>query len=523
MNKTLRISFALRNAYKVNSVLYSLKQIPGIKEMLPSSLYGAKGLKAFVNVLAVVWELISAFLGKLLYFWIMIYLVLGLYDGAEKSSLFLHVFLCLSIVGASLNTYLFNPTKDKYYGMILLRMNAKEYTLISYSYALLKIIIGFAIFGLMFGLRAGVPAWVCLMMPFFVAGLKLTVAAQSLRKYEKNGNPVNENALGKLGWFLAVVLLAAAYGLPILKVVVPQWITVSFMTCSIVAGALSIPRVWNFRFYKECYRELLQPTLFQKDTVAEAVREQNKKYISTDTTITSELKGFEYLNELFIKRHHKLLWKASRIISVAALCIISGMLLAFYFLPEFRQGTNQFIMTGLPLFVFIMYTINRGTNFTQALFMNCDHSLLTYSFYKKPDFVLRLFRIRLREIIKVNLLPAAVIGVGLALLLYASGGTDNVLNYAILVVSILALSAFFSVHYLTIYYLLQPYNAGTEAKSATYQVALTGTYLVCFFIMKLEIPTLLFGIMSLLFCALYCVGACILVYKIAPTTFRLRV
>lgn len=77
-------------------------------------------------------------------------------------------------------------------------------------------------------------------------------------------------------------------------------------------------------------------------------------------------------------------------------------------------------MVYLPYFVFIMYAINRGTGFTQALFMNCDHSLLTYSFYKQPKFVLKLFQIRLREIVKVNLLPAAVIGGGLAGLLYAS-------------------------------------------------------------------------------------------------------
>ena len=127
-------------------------------------------------------------------------------------------------------------------------------------------------------------------------------------------------------------------------------------------------------------------------------------------------------------------------------------------------------MTWLPYFVFIMYAINRGTNFTQALFMNCDHSLLTYSFYKQPNFILRLFQIRLREIMKINAVPALVIGGGLALILFVTGGTDNPLNYVVLVVSIICMSMFFSIHYLTIYYLLQPYNAGTELKSGTYRI-----------------------------------------------------
>lgn len=180
-------------------------------------------------------------------------------------------------------------------------------------------------------------------------------------------------------------------------------------------------------------------------------------------------------------------------------------------------------MTWLPYFVFIMYAINRGTNFTQALFLNCDHSLLTYGFYKRPDFVLRLFQIRLREIVKINAVPALVIGVGLAMTLWASGGTENPLNYVILIVSILCMSTFFSIHYLTVYYLLQPYNAGTELKSGTYRIVLSATYLVCFWLMNLRMPILIFGIMTIVFCVLYSIAASIFVYKLAPRTFRIRV
>ena len=190
--------------------------------------------------------------------------------------------------------------------------------------------------------------------------------------------------------------------------------------------------------------------------------------------------------------------------------------------PEVKESVNSALLVYLPYFTFIMYLINRGTGFTQALFMNCDHSLLTYSFYKKPEMVLHLFRIRLLEIMKINLLPAVIIGSALPILLYLSGGTDNPLNYVVLLVSILCMSMFFSVHYLTIYYLLQPYNAGTEMKSGTYRLVLTVTYIVCFFLMQQRIPILLFGALAILFCVLYCIVACILVYKFAPRTFRIR-
>ena len=110
----------------------------------------------------------------------------------------------------------------------------------------------------------------------------------------------------------------------------------------------------------------------------------------------------------------------------------------------------------------------------------------------------------------------------MAWILFASGGTDNPLNYVVILASIICMSIFFSVHYLTIYYLLQPYNAGTELKNPAYQVIAGLTYFVCYMLMQAEMTTLVFGIMAIVFCVLYCAVACVLVYKFAPKTFRIR-
>ncbi len=280
--------------------------------------------------------------------------------------------------------------------------------------------------------------------------------------------------------------------------------------------------MWSFCDYRAVNRELLSGLTNQMDSPAQAVKKANEKKISTDVSISSNRKGFAYLNELFVKRHKKILWNSTKKISYICAFLVAGVLMVVFLKPEIKTEINEMIMTWLPYFVFIMYAINRGTNFTQALFMNCDHSLLTYSFYKKPEFILRLFQIRLREIMKINIVPALVIGGGLALILFATGGTDNPFNYAILIISILCMSLFFSIHYLTIYYLLQPYNAGTELKSGTYRIVMTATYMVCFFFMQLRMPIIVFGIMTIVFCVLYSTVACICVYKLAPKTFRIR-
>ena len=63
---------------------------------------------------------------------------------------------------------------------------------------------------------------------------------------------------------------------------------------------------------------------------------------------------------------------------------------------------------------------------------------------------------------------------------------------------------------------------GTELKGGTYKLVSIATYMVCYFLMQLRMPTLVFGGMTIVFCVLYSVVACILVYKLAPKTFRLR-
>lgn len=522
MLKTLRISFALKNTYRVNSILHSLKQIPLLKRILPGTLYQVRGLKIFANVLSALWEIVSFFLGKFLYFLTLVCGVGLLYERTPADLTFLHILFFLTLIGSYMNTSLFNPTRDKYYAMILLRMNAKSYTLVNYGYALLKIVVGFLPFTILFGLNRGVPLWLCLLIPFCIVGVKLTVAAYSLRGYEKSGHVRNENKLQRYTWLLTALLLVLAYVPPALGVVLPFWASAILFLVWIPAGILSLMRVVTFRYYREINQELLSSIPSQMDTVKAAVKTANEKKITADTSITSQKKGFEYLNDLFVKRHRKILWKSALRIAYVCTFLCCGVVLLMLIQPGTRGDINQMVMTWLPYFAFIMYILNRGTGFTQALFMNCDHSLLTYSFYKRPGFVLKLFQIRLREIMKVNAVPALVIGFGLALILYVSGGTDNPLNYVVLVVTILAMSAFFSIHYLTVYYLLQPYTAGTEMKSGTYRIVMVLTYVVCYVVMNLRLPILVFGVACIGFCVVYSIVASILVYRFAPQTFRLR-
>lgn len=196
MNKTLRLSFSLKNTYRVNGILYSLKQIPLLKRLLPETLYRVHAFKVFANVLSVLWEIVSVFLGKAIYFAVMLYGFGSLYQPAQPSRLSLHILLFLSVIGALLNTFMFDPSRDKYYAMVLLRMDARQYTLVNYWYAIIKVVIGFLPAAVIFGLLQGIAIWICLLIPFFVAGLKLISAAVSLIVFEKQGGRQTRTAPG---------------------------------------------------------------------------------------------------------------------------------------------------------------------------------------------------------------------------------------------------------------------------------------------------------------------------------------
>lgn len=521
MLETLRITLSLKNTYRVNGILYSLKQIPILKKILPDELYKITGFKIFANILSLIWEVISVFLGKLIYFLLMIVLASKLYETGEPQ-LFIHILTFLTFIGATLNSYMFDPSMDKYYAIVLLNIDAKKFTLVNYFYSIVKVVVSFAWFGIMFGLIGGVPIWQCLLIPFFVAGAKMTFAVINLIKYERTGNYEAGKPLVVLKLILVLIMLASAYGLPAMGIIIPVPVSAAVMAVFTVTGICSVRKILSFKDYRTVYRRILLETANSQAELKTTAVKQNHNIISADVTVESKKKGFEYLNEIFIKRHRKILWKPSLIVTAICAGIIVVLLVVSQIVPESKEGINGAIMNSLPLSLFIMYIINRGARFTQALFINCDHSLLTYSFYKQPKFILKLFWIRLREIIKINILPAIIIGAGLSLLLFTSGGTDSPLNYVIIAVSIIFLSIFFSIHFLTVYYLLQPYNAATEIKSGTYQIVNFLTYFVCYIAMQFNAPILYFGIASIIFCVLYTVVASVLVYKLAPKTFKIR-
>jgi hypothetical protein len=231
--------------------------------------------------------------------------------------------------------------------------------------------------------------------------------------------------------------------------------------------------------------------------------------------------GYDFFNTIFFERHKEILLRSARKYSLilAATYIIIGYLILNK--TGYYDKVSNFFLHNIGWFGLVMFIVNRGAIITQAMFFNCDHAMLRYNFYREPKGILELFKKRLIIVSKVNLLPAIVIGLGNIVLLVLTNNT-NILMITANFLYIISLSIFFSVHYLVIYYLFQPFNKEMEVKKISYSIMTLITYMITYSLTNITInPLTLCGIV-IVFTIAYVIISLRLVYKYAPETFKLN-
>lgn len=522
MFKAFINSFKLENSYKVNSFIYSLKQVPLIKKIIPSRFYGNPDFKIIGIIISFFRQIISTFLWKILYIYLMIFIPVSEFGNPDS---FIHIFIFLTIIGSFINTNMFNPTKDKYYALALMKMDPRKYAVSNYIFYLLKVFVGFIPLIIILGLSINVNIYLLILLTIVIPFIKAIGCAIHLYISKKKKTTFNENFPTPILWGSVVFLLVGAYILPYLGIMINMYIFLFISIISIVGGIISIKYIVGYDNYFRIYKTLLKPDVIifnPKDVNKKSNYDLYSKKIDKSVEIDNSKIGYDYFNDIFVKRHRSILTKSSRRLFLILLGILICLIASIYFIDGAGKEINKLPLLFLPYFLFIMYILNRGTVVSQAMFMNCDHSMLAYRFYRQSETVLELFKRRLKVLIKINIFPSLVIAVGLPLLLFITGGTDNILNYLILFISILSMSIFFSIHHMVLYYLLQPYNVDMEMKSSTYTIANSVTYFVCYMMMQMRIPTLIFGSVITSFAIVYVIVSLILVYKLAPKTFKLK-
>ena len=519
MLKTFITSYKVRTTYRANSIIYALKNVPILKHIIPYNFYSDSGVKFLANFMSVTGEIASTFLTKILY--LIIVAVISDTLMPENYMAYVHILVLFSIIGALINNKIINPSKDAKYCILYIKINPREYSLSNYIFFLIKSFVGMLVCGLIVGSFIKVPVYLTILLTIFNLFIKVALAYLDLTDLKKPKGSVN----AIVNIVVSMILLAIAILLPaVLDLTMPIIIFYILFALSILLSVYSVHRIINYKDYLKLYKR----TFIEMEELEVSLDDSNYNNIKVvketklEENVTSNKAGYAFFHDLFVKRHSKILTKAIKKQSIVILSVCVLTLLVVILFPQTHSFLNNITMKYLSYFVFLMYLLNRGTVLTQAMFVNCDHSLLTYRFYRKKDVILGVFKERLKTLVYLNLYPALIIAVTLPLILLLSGGTNNPLNYLVLFISIISMSIFFSVHNLVMYYLLQPYNINTEIKSGTYKIMQGITYLVCYYMVQIEVPTFVFGASLVVFNIIYIALALILAYTKAPKTFKIR-
>lgn len=520
MINTLKLSLKIDFNYAINSFIYSMQKIPILNHIIRVNLYEKTSFKTFIRILGVICTSLRLILYRFLYFMVIYYLSKWIHQ--DFSTTFIHIFFVFSMMGMVINTSILTTSRKKYISILLLGMDAKKFLLSHYYLSLFTSFLLNLILFSMFKVPLKIPISIGIILSLFSLFSKNIGEACSIWYYQKN----RQKLFTQKTYFLVIFL-----GLGLISLVffhlyfTPRMIT--YMSCFI--GILSLPCFFylsHIKNYKLIYKKLntmnLSFTSSQNNQFTmQYMVEIQKKDQEIHPKKLKNKKGYDLLNTIFFERHKSILMRSSKIFAlVITFLIVIAMVFIFEY-PAYHTLIYQNIIHHFGLLVFILYFINRGAIVTQAMFLNCDHAMLTFNFYKDRKGILSLFKKRAKTLIKVNLLPAFVLSVGLILILISTGNI-SLLESISIVIFIIMISIFFSLHYLVIYYLLQPYSKEMKMKSPIYSLVSFLTYFFCYLLSKVDIGIPLFSLGMVLFTILYTFISLKIVYQKAPYTFTIK-
>ena len=518
LKKTLQIDYA----YSVNSFIYTLQKLPIFNDLLTKDAYSSKMLKSIVGVFGIIISTLRVLFLKFMYFFAILFISYKIApDNLVKS--FFNIYFFLTILGLFINNKLLNTSKKKYFTLILFNVDSSKFLKASIFWMQLTNLILNSIFIFLFMYLLDSPNIIYgLVLIILSYSTRLVGEALNIKFYKKYNYIWYSNS--SLYFPILIGLLLLAF-LPYINVFI-RFRYIAIIT--IILFILSIPSLiylLKIKDYKLIYKQLSTVTKVMnskndKDYLKQAMVEVKKKDIELDSKKIKGKKGFDLFNTIFFERHKEILLRSAKKYALIIGIIYILLIFICYTNNIYLKQISNFLNNRLAIFVFVMYFVNRGAIITQAMFFNCDHAMLSYNFYREPKTLLGLFKKRLITVIKVNLLPAITIGIGNAIIL----GLNNtsILTIMCMIIFIICLSIFFSTHYLVIYYLLQPYNKNMEMKKISYSITTLLTYIVCYQMFSLVLNINILSIFGIIFSCLYIIISLVLVYKIAPQTFKLN-
>lgn len=526
---------------QVNVLLYYVRKLPFVGEKIPYRLYGETDIKKAIGIIPVVFSVIGAFVGTFLYFLLMIKLPANWIQGfwqkeglfVDQKAVMVYLFLIFSFLpGSFLVSNLTEGAKKDYVLLHVMRIPAAQYYRSKMVLKGVKDTICFLVPLLWFGFRAESALFVVSL--FFTRYIGHAGILQHYRHSEKKGKKVFWKSFGKT-FLVFGIILALGYGV---AATVPRLFFDRYVMAEVVVflsftlvGMFCFSKVWNYGGYTIFAKKMvsLKDFLEQDDAVKEAraadVQIQDKDISKEELRSRKyeEKEGYDYLNAIFFERHKRIVSRAvkSRIIIILAVGLIGAVALLFVG-EEMKQKTFEAMTQMMPVMVFVMYLESTGGRICKAMFFNCDISLLKYGYYREADAILKNFKIRLRKLLMLDAVPAAIICGMILLWTLLCGEILAVWKVIPLMAGSLLLSAFFCLFHLFMYYITQPYTEEKTVKSPIFSVVNALVYFGCYLCLQIQTGSWLFTLGVLAVTIIFIPLSYFCVFRFAPKTFRIR-
>lgn len=237
-----------------------------------------------------------------------------------------------------------------------------------------------------------------------------------------------------------------------------------------------------------------------------------------------KIKGesFTYLNQVFFLRHRRIIRKPI-LIKSTILLLISLVISAYMYVKGFDLYGN---IDGISTFLIplAMYILLKQDNILRSMYLNCDKGLMPYGFYREGKNVLAMYKERFKSLLKIMAIPSLALAVSY-LILASFDGTLSLRQKALSLLYIALLTLFFVSLPLMEYYLLSPFNQEGQKTGKAVILIDYLIYIAVFFILPQvtsKISYRAFLIVISIFIIGFVIISQILVYKLAPRTFKIR-
>ncbi len=323
--------------------------------------------------------------------------------------------------------------------------------------------------------------------------------------------------------------------LPVLLLILGTPVVFLFTKISLMEGSLplalilllpacfAVRKLWARESYG-AVMEQMKKNLLEMDEMVENAENSSTRLKDSDLETgksTTKLRGYAGMNELFFRRHRRMLTKP---IQRKSMALLIAAIVILVLLIRHREET---LSTWKPLlFAGILplsYLLYNNAIIIKAMFLNCDRSLLHYPFYRQQEVIRTMFQARYVSLLRAMLLPLLMMEAFFLLcgVVVYPGHFPEFLPHMTLSLTLYFL---FSSVYLFLYYLLQPFDQEGSSKSWIYSGIGLGLYILCFYMIYplLQLPPMPVALASIGVLAVVLFLGYVSVLRFSPSRFRLK-